>query len=157
MATETETESKKMITLKSSDNQEFEVEEVVACESETIKNMIEDDCYKEGIPLPNVTGNILAKVIEYCKKHVEEGVSDKDKKKWDEEFTKNMDQQRLFELILAANYLNIKKLMDVTCQAVADSIKDCSPEEIRTMFNITNDFTQEEEEQVRKENQWAFN
>lgn len=28
-------------------------------------------------------------------------------------------------------------------------------EEIRTTFNIVNDFTPEEEEQIRKENEWA--
>lgn len=56
----------------------------------------------------------------------------------------------------AANYLNIKNLLDLTCQTVADMIKSKSPEEIRKIFNITNDFTDEEEEEVRKENQWAL-
>ena len=31
-----------------------------------------------------------------------------------------------------------------------------TPEEIRRIFNIKNDFTPEEEEEVRRENQWAF-
>lgn len=35
-------------------------------------------------------------------------------------------------------------------------IKGKTPEEIRTTFNIKNDFTAEEEEEVRRENQWAF-
>ncbi|OVA07438.1 SKP1 component [Macleaya cordata] len=57
------TAEKKVITLKSSDGVIFEVDEAVALESETIKQMIEDDCADGSIPLPNVTGNILAKVI----------------------------------------------------------------------------------------------
>ncbi|OAY77841.1 SKP1-like protein 1B [Ananas comosus] len=57
---------------------------------------------------------------------------------------------------LAANYLNIKGLLDLTCQTVADMIKGKTPEEIRKTFNIKNDFTPEEEEEVRRENQWAF-
>ena len=61
---------KKMITLKSSDGEEFEVEEAVAMESQTIRHMIEDDCADNGIPLPNVNSKILSKVIEYCNKHV---------------------------------------------------------------------------------------
>ncbi|PIA48539.1 hypothetical protein AQUCO_01400850v1 [Aquilegia coerulea] len=150
------TETKKMIRLMTSDEQVIDVEEVVACESETIKNMIKDNCYEDGIPLPNVTGNILAKVIEYCKKHVEEGVSDDDKKKWDDEFVKTIDQNMLFDLFLTANYLNINKLMDLTSQAVADSINNLKTEEVREMFGIVNDYTPEEEEQIRKENQWAF-
>ena len=43
---------KKMVTLKSSDGQEFDVEEAVAMESQTIRHMIEDDCADNGIPLP---------------------------------------------------------------------------------------------------------
>jgi S-phase kinase-associated protein 1 len=34
-------------------------------------------------------------------------------------------------------------------------IKNKSPEEIRATFNIPNDFSPEEEEQVRKENEWC--
>lgn len=56
----------------------------------------------------------------------------------------------------AANYLNIKSLLDLTCQTVADMIKGKTPEEIRKLFNIINDFTPEEEEEIRRENQWAF-
>ncbi|XP_009379340.1 SKP1-like protein 1A [Pyrus x bretschneideri] len=152
--------SSKKITLKSSDGESFEVEEAVALESQTIKHMIEDDCADNGIPLPNVTSKILAKVIEYCKRHVDaakpdEKISEDDLKAWDQEFVK-VDQATLFDLILAANYLNIKSLLDLTCQTVADMIKGKTPEEIRKTFNIKNDFTQEEEEEVRRENQWAF-
>ncbi len=63
------------------------------------------------IPLPNVSGKILAKVIEYCKYHVAaeekadgaEGSapakSEEDVKSWDTDFVK-VDQGTLFELIL---------------------------------------------------------
>uniref|UniRef100_A0A453CR22 SKP1 component POZ domain-containing protein n=2 Tax=Aegilops tauschii TaxID=37682 RepID=A0A453CR22_AEGTS len=61
---------KKMITLKSSDGEEFPVEEAVAMESQTIRHMIEDDCADNNIPFPNVDSKFLSKVIEYCKKHV---------------------------------------------------------------------------------------
>ncbi|KAH7523482.1 SKP1-like protein 1B [Ziziphus jujuba] len=154
--------SGRKITLKSSDGETFEVDEAVALESQTIKHMIEDDCADNGIPLPNVTSKILSKVIEYCRKHVEapkpdeRGSSvDDELKAWDADFVK-VDQATLFDLILAANYLNIKSLLDLTCQTVADMIKGKTPEEIRKTFNIKNDFTPEEEEEVRRENQWAF-
>lgn len=152
------------VKLKSAEDEMFEVEKEVALQSETVKNMIEDDVTTEhGIPLPNVSSKILAKVIEYCKYHVDakKTVGDKpqvfeeDIKVWDAEFVK-VDQATLFDLILAANYLNIKALLDLTCQTVADMIKGKTPEEVRTTFNIKNDFTPEEEEEVRRENQWAF-
>ncbi|KAM3369566.1 hypothetical protein ACQJBY_017455 [Aegilops geniculata] len=167
---------KKMITLKSSDGEGFQVEEAVAMESQTIRHMIEDDCADNGIPLPNVDSKILSKVIEYCKKHVQaspkladsSAAADassttstaaaapaEDLKSFDDEFVK-VDQATLFDLILAANYLNIKGLLDLTCQTVADMIKGKTPEEIRKTFNIKNDFTPEEEAEIRRENQWAF-
>nr|XP_043636236.1 SKP1-like protein 1 [Erigeron canadensis] len=148
------------IILKSSDGETFEVDEAVALESQTIKHMIEDQCADTAIPLPNVTSKILSKVIEYCKKHVEHKADDDkpaedDLKSFDAEFVK-VEQGTLFDLILAANYLNIKSLLDLTCQTVADMIKGKSPEDIRKQFNIKNDFTPEEEEEVRRENAWAF-
>ncbi|PKA56012.1 SKP1-like protein 1B [Apostasia shenzhenica] len=166
----------KKITLRSSDGEEFVVDEAVAKESQTILHMIEDGCADSGIPLPNVTSKILAKVIEYCKKHVEytsktsvagggdDRSAEEEIKSWDSDFVK-VDQATLFDLILvdtfditasAANYLNIKGLLDLTCQTVADMIKGKTPEEIRQTFNIKNDFTPEEEEEIRRENQWAF-
>ncbi|OWM80938.1 SKP1-like protein 1A [Punica granatum] len=160
--------SDRKINLRSSDGETFEVDEAVALESQTIRHMIEDDCADNGIPLPNVTSKILAKVVEYCKKHVEAAAESKSEdrpspataaedelKAWDADFVK-VDQATLFDLILAANYLNIKSLLDLTCQTVADMIKGRTPEEIRKTFNIKNDFTPEEEEEVRRENQWAF-
>ncbi|CAH2070444.1 unnamed protein product [Thlaspi arvense] len=56
--------SKKNIVLKSSNGMIFEVEEAVALQPKTIAYMIEDDCTTDTIPLANVTGDILALVIE---------------------------------------------------------------------------------------------
>ncbi|CAK9075237.1 S-phase kinase-associated protein 1 homolog (Telomerase-associated protein of 20 kDa) (p20), partial [Durusdinium trenchii] len=112
---------------------------------------------------PKVKTAILSKVIDYCKYHkdsppeeiqkplkstnlVECGVSE-----WDNEYV-NIEQEVLFELILAANYLDIKSLLDLTCAKVASMIKGKNTEEIRKQFNIVNDFTPEEEAQVREEN-----
>ncbi|XP_058070608.1 SKP1-like protein 1B [Magnolia sinica] len=147
----------KKVTLKSSDGEEFVIDEGVALQSQTIKHMIEDDCTENGIPLPNVTSKILSKVVEYCKKHVESAdrSSDDELKAWDADFVK-VDQATLFDLILAANYMNIKSLFDLTCQTVANIVRGKTTEEIREKFNIENDFTPEEEEEVRRENQWAF-
>ncbi|KAH7366535.1 hypothetical protein KP509_18G083400 [Ceratopteris richardii] len=159
------------IKLRSLDDELFEVDEGVAFQSVLIKNMVEDTGSNVAIPLSNVTGKILAKVIEYCKFHISApktssssgfdskstspGPSDEDIKAFDADFVK-VDQETLFDLILAANYLNIQSLLDLTCQTVADMIKNKTPEEIRRIFNIQNDFTPEEEDEVRRENQWAF-
>ena len=46
-------------------------------------------------------------------------------------------------------------MLDLTCKSVAEMIKGKTPEEIRKHFNIKNDFTPEEEAQVKKENEWC--
>ena len=152
------------IKLISADERTFDVEREIASMSITIRNMIEDIGDDAAIPLPNVTGKILEKVITYCKYHHEHPSATSDEKRdekrtddispWDYEFCK-VDQAVLFELILAANYLDIKPLLDLGCKTVANMIKGKTPEEIRRTFNIRNDFTPEEEEQVRKENEWC--
>jgi S-phase kinase-associated protein 1 len=62
----------------------------------------------------------------------------------------------LFDMMLAINYLDIKGLLDLGCQMVADMMKGKSVKEIRKTFNIKNDYTPEEEEEIRRENPWAF-
>ncbi|XP_069146132.1 SKP1-like protein 11 [Solanum lycopersicum] len=207
-----------MIILMSFDGKTFEVDEAMALELETIKHMIEDDWANNTIPVANVTGKILAKVIEYCKCHVEvskveDKIAKEDLKSFDAKFVK-VEQGTLFEshaglnlfkslcvvtvkllllcyllpcfstrfLVLlllellerrvfgnqplylseiclvslqTANYLNIKSMLDLTCQTVADMIKEKTPEEIYKTFNIENDFTPEEEEKIKRENAWA--
>ena len=155
------------VTLISSYNQEFTVTVKIAKMSETIKQLIDDIGADQPIPVPNVTSKIFAKVLEYCKHHdenptavTEEKEEDKEPRRtddiceWDLEYCK-VDQETLFELVLAANYLDIKSLLDLTCKTIANMIKGKTPEEIRKTFNIKNDFTPEEEEQIRKENEWC--
>ncbi|KAI3885673.1 hypothetical protein MKX03_032049 [Papaver bracteatum] len=125
--------------------------------------MIEDDCVAGNtITLFNISTEILKKVIEFLEKHVEKDRDEDEKeelRKWDEKFSEELKKSQyiLFEMILAANYLAARCLLDVSCQACADMIKGKRPEWIRKFFNIKNDFTrEEEEEEVRRENAWAF-
>lgn len=68
----------------------------------------------------------------------------------------NLDLNTLYDLLLASNYLNIRELLEMTAQAVADLIKGKTVKEIRKTFNIKSDFTPEEEEEIMKEHSWAF-
>ncbi|KAL7798363.1 E3 ubiquitin ligase SCF complex, Skp subunit [Trichoderma ceciliae] len=158
------------IWLVSNDNATMEVDRAVVERSMLLKNMLEDlsgaDVSQENpIPIPNVNEAVLRKVVEWCEHHRNDPVttpddeSDARKKttdieEWDQKFMQ-VDQEMLFEIILASNFLDIKPLLDVGCKTVANMIKGKSPEEIRKTFNITNDFSAEEEEQIRRENEWA--
>jgi S-phase kinase-associated protein 1 len=124
---------------------------------------VDDD--SNEIPLPNVKATVLQKVIEFCEHHKEDPMTEIEKplksqnmadvvQKWYADFC-DIEQVILFELILAANYMDIKPLLDLTCATVASMIKGKTPEEIRTTFNISNDFSPEEEAQVREENKWC--
>jgi S-phase kinase-associated protein 1 len=153
-----------MVKLQSSDGEDFEVEKIVACMSNTIKTMLEDlgiaDDDAEVIPLPNVNSKTLKKVIEWAEYHkndpapVDDDNTEKrtdDISAWDDKFL-GVDQCELFELMLAANYLDMKGLLDVTCKTVANMIKGKTPEEIRKTFNKKNDSNEEEAEQICKKN-----
>jgi S-phase kinase-associated protein 1 len=147
----------------------FPVDIEVAKMSELVKSMLED--IEEGdeevteIPLPNVKSQILKKVIDFCQHYKEEPMNEIEKplkssemsevvQRWYADFVA-VEQPVLFELILAANFMDIKPLLDLTCATVASMIKGKTPEEIRQTFNITNDFSPEEEAQVREENKWC--
>lgn len=141
--------SEKMVRLRSSDLEVFDLEVAVAMQSQTIRYMIEDDCADSEIPVPNVKSNILSKVIEYCEKHVDI-ISIDELRNWDSEYMK-VDREMLIDLILAANFLEIKGLMDLTCQTAAELLKQKTPDQLCQMFNVKSDFTQEEEEEIQRE------
>lgn len=65
-----------------------------------------------------------------------------------------MPLAKLFHMILAANYLDVKPMLNLTCKAVAEMIKGKSPDEIKKIFGIQGEFTDEEIEAVYKENEW---
>jgi len=128
--------------------------------------MIEDTGTEEEIPLPNVKATTLKKILEYCEKHRKDTPPEIEKPlrtsnlaelvdPYDAQFINLENLEDLFEVILAANYLDIKSLLDLSCAKVASLIKGKTPEEIRKTFNIPNDFTPEEEAQIREENKWA--
>jgi S-phase kinase-associated protein 1 len=152
------------IKLQSSDGEIFEVDVEIAKASTLIETMSENLGTDEAVPLPNVNAAILRKVIEWAIQHKDDPsppeddenreISTDDIDPWDQEFMK-VDQGTLFELILAANYLDIKGLLNLTCKTVCNLIKGKTPEEIRKAFNIKNEFTPEEEELIRKENEWC--
>jgi len=153
------------LSLKSQELEVFQVPKKICAMSELIKTMSEGDKEADDIPLLNVKSAVLKKVIEYMRYHAENPPKEIEKplkspnmaevvSQWDAEFV-DVDQELLFELILAANYMDIKSLLDLSCAKVASMIKGKNPEQIRKTFNITNDFTPEEEAAVIAENKWA--
>lgn len=155
-----------MKTLVSGDGQKFKVSTNILSQSGLISVMLENDKDAEELEVLNVNGDILKKVIEYMTSHAtpapeiekplkssnfSEVVGEADAKFID------VEQETLFNLILAANYMDIKPLLNLGSAKVASMIKGKSPEQIRETFNIENDFTPDEEAKIKEENKWAEN
>ena len=165
----------KTITLVSAEGKPFKVSEEAARLSTVLADMIDNGCAGGNIPLPNVTARALVTVIKYCDKHAAakpdsdhcaaEGsssttsvtaASEKTLAEWDSKLVDKLTLDALYDLLLASNFLDIKGLLGAASQKVADMIESKTPAQVRTIFGITNDYTPEEEEEIRKENPWAF-
>ena len=155
-----------MLTLVSSEGEKMQISVKAAQRSQMIKRIIDDFPNETEIPLENVRSNILKKIKEYLDhyqdtdpKEIERPLASQNFQEcvdpWDFEFI-NVDLDLIFEIMLASNYMDIKPLLELATSKVASIIKGKTPEEIRKTFNIQNDFTPEEEQQIREENQWCL-
>ncbi|OUM66425.1 hypothetical protein PIROE2DRAFT_53572 [Piromyces sp. E2] len=133
------------VNLESSDGKVFKIDKDIAIKSQLINNMLEDvdESDNENIPLPNVTGDILEKVIEYCEHHRDDKFDEYDyddeenKDSWDQEYLESFKtKEQLFDTALAANYMDIKTLLNLTCRHIADNIRGKTADDIREYFNI---------------------
>ncbi|KAI4984638.1 hypothetical protein ZWY2020_017268 [Hordeum vulgare] len=160
----------KMVHLRSSDGEEFEVkEEAIAAASGTIKAELEkkDGAAAGVIPVPDVTGRILSRVLEYVNRHFSDPAAAADRfddyipiaddplKALDDALVR-VDQDTLFDLVHAADCLAVEGLMDLACKELAGQMRGKTIDEIRDKFHIVNDYTEQEEEDVRRDNAWAF-
>ncbi|KAJ1652193.1 hypothetical protein GGF42_003173 [Coemansia sp. RSA 2424] len=168
-----------LINLMTAEGAVIGVERDIIEQSGTIRNILSDvGSTDKPIPIPNVSGPILTKIIDYCRHHrndptrrharesnaleesdssdaaIQRAIEQMDE--FDHQFCR-VDQGTLFDIILAANFLDIQPLLDLAGYTVANMMKGKSVEEIRSTFNIKNDFTAEEEEEVLKENAWCEN
>jgi len=154
---------------------EYKLSRNAAKMSGLLKDMLEDQSEGEQtvIPIPNVSGRTLKYVIEYCEYHkdspadpidkplkgkIEDVVCEWDKAYLFKDLVKDHDEKQhdlLIDVVMAANFLNIKDLLDLTCACIASMIKGKTPEQIRSLFYIENDFTPEEEAKIREENRWC--
>ena len=150
-----------MVKLKTNDGQVFEVERELAVRSMTLKNMLDDtDSENAMVDMGPVDAETASLVIEYLRFAAWAETAKKTRhsevfQKWQSGFMAvalgdAYDTQR-YKLLEAANYLDIKGLIDVVTGYYADQIFRCKePEAIRERFKIKNDFTPAEEAEVRK-------
>ena len=144
------------LVLVSSDNQKIEIDTESAKKSNLLKGLIVDfNSQQEPIQIPDIKSDILNKVVEYLTYYKDKIPKDIPKPMpsanlneiiddWDVKFINSMEIDNVFDLINAANYMDIPTLIDLACAKVASLLKGKTAQEIRTMFNIECDLTEEE-------------
>lgn len=139
-----------MVSVKTGDCADFQVPLELAMASKTIANLLEDMApdMDEVVPLPNVMARDMEHIMAYWKERApERSVGD---------FAATLSPDDLWSLMRAANYLNIAPLYNGLTSYAASLLKDRTPQEMRDVLGVTNDFTPEEEAEVMKECAWAF-
>lgn len=161
-ATTTTPSTETAVRLQSKEGCEFVVSLSVAMMSGTVANTIRDaeGALTFAIPLPNVTEPVLKQVLAYCEIYVKNPPAEPDKKtddvpEWEAAFMKDVTPAQLIELVLAADFMHTKPLLDSCCRRVASTIKGKTPEETRAMYGIKNDFSDEELARIKREEDWC--
>lgn len=134
-------------TLVTSDKQEFDVDIKIVNKFKMLDIIISDMEGVDKVPIHNVNGAIFQKVLDYANLEIENKSPDDLHLPWKEDFM-NIDEETIFSLILAANYLDYKNLLDLGCMTIAKKMKDKTPEQIRQAFGIEKDLTPEEEQEI---------
>jgi len=137
------------IKLVSKDGKEFQIEKKFAFISTLVKTSLDTDSGATEIPMPGVKGDILGRVVEYMTHHkgVEPPIIEKPlrskimkdvcKDPWDADYIDKIgdNRQQLYDLILAANYMDIKSLLHLGCAKVASLIKGQPLEKIKDILS----------------------
>lgn len=168
-----------IIKVSTADGEVFDVlRSVIESKSKTARDVIngvDGDITTQVIPLlGGVTGPSFRRTIEWLDQHKDDKEPEPEPKAegdqvqsiatseqtpppicdWDKEFFAKLSQSDLFQLILTANYLDIRPLLNVVCRTVANMVLGKTPDQIYEMFGVKDKLTPEEEEEVRKENPW---
>lgn len=126
-----------MLKLISKSKKEFPIQRKYAKMSKLIRTALENDEKEEEIPIVGVESHILELVVQYLKEHkgVEpqaiekplrsKKMSDVCPYKWDATYIDKIGdtRQQLYDLVLAANYLDIQPLLHLGCAKIASLIK----------------------------------
>ena len=147
------------IKVKSDDGAIFELSSKAASRSGLLNGIIKD--YPEDNEFSvAVKGKALEKVKEYLtyyqdkepptiEKPLKSNKFEECATEWDAKFL-DINNDAILSLVLAANYMDIKPLLELAAAKVACSIRGTSTESIRKVFGI-NDLNEKEKEQIEKD------
>lgn len=138
------------VKLVSKEGEVFQLAKKAAFMSLTVNKILSDaDSEDMRVPLPDVDSATLSKVVEYCNfcKNTIDGQRDKE---WEKRFIDLFDDQALSKLTFAADYMEIKQLLDLASGKVASHFWGKRLEHIHPeRFNVRIEYTLEEEDDKR--------
>ena len=154
-----------LIKIQTSDLQQHDLKEELYKYSLYLKNLVEtskdisseNDVENLSVKLDNIDSSVFQKILDFLEIYNIKPFQKIDKPLKSDDlsycvseeyiaFLDTMEMELLFEVIKAANFLEIESLLDLTCAKVATMLKGKTVEEIRETFGIENDFSPEEEE-----------
>jgi S-phase kinase-associated protein 1 len=177
--TSSTTSSDSMIRLISSEGDEFELQFNAIKGSNLISTMFgieadEDEYEDEDIktfPIMNVSTAVLSKVVEFANHTLEEKLPEIPKPisslimsemvpQWYADFVDNVDQEELYGILLAANFMDIPELLSLTCAKAASTIRGKTCKELCEQFGVKYNKELEDEtddEELKKQYPWIEN
>ena len=124
---------------------------------------------EEIVPLSKICSREFKLIMEWASHHKEDILFDVEKEDdrfgeeaqmnditaWDERFIKGLDEDSLYSLMMACNFLDVRLLLENCCKVIASRLKGKSVEQVRSLLGIETDYTPEQEARLKKENAWA--
>jgi hypothetical protein len=111
--------------------------------------------YNETVELNNKSCSyiILKNIIYFLNNHNDFNINNTDKNyiiRWNNRFF-DLPDNILFQIIEASCFLDIDSLFELSCNEIANVIKKCNtPNDVRKRFNIKDDITPEEKQEIYK-------
>ena len=130
--------------------------------SSQLRKLLDDLDTSAPIPVEAADSATLAKIVSYLTFHHENPLpstsqsdSFKTIESWDKTYLEE-NENTLSAIIEAADFLQIEDLLLLSSWYIGNKIKTMTVDEIREKFNLQNDLTPEEIEEIKKEDEEAF-
>ena len=156
------------LTLVTQEGHEVSVDSRLQSFSSLLQHLIADSSPQSAIYLPSLSSAVLYKIVEYYEHHhyttpppikkplpsdrIEEAVTDP----WDAPFINGISEELLVDVVMACYDLGLYGLFDLCSGKIASMFKGKTIDELRQKYGITEEFTAEEEERLKKEYPWAL-
>lgn len=144
-----------------------------AQQSHLLTLMLDETEGCQEIPVFDVSGKTLGQVAEFLVQHEMDPFRELPKplprrddlslselvSEWDAQFINEMQKDDIFDLVLAANYLDIPSLLSLGLAKLVMIIRACKGDEdkLKEEFNISKqELTREERVRLLEENEWIF-